>query len=132
MQGLRNYFRRHAGLAMLLVALALAVRALVPAGYMAGTSSTGLTVELCSGVAGESITIALPTDPAKDGHGKAQADGPCSFAALGLPAGPVTDPIQLALAIAFILLLGLLGETAPPVARRSQIRPPLRGPPLAA
>lgn len=132
MRGLRIFFRRHAALAMLVVALALAVRALVPAGYMTGSSSTGLTIELCSGVAGKTVTIAIPADPSRNDHGKTQADSPCAFSALGLAAGPAVDPIQLAIAIAFILAIGLRPAVPAPPARRTQLRPPLRGPPLAA
>lgn len=130
MKGLRIYFRRHAALAMLIVGLALAVRALLPAGYMTGTSAGGLTVELCSGVAGKTVTVAIPADPSKD-HGKAQADTPCAFAALGHAAGGAADPIQLAIAIAFILALAFRREAAALPPRRTQLRPPLRGPPLA-
>lgn len=132
MTGLRIFFRDHAALAMLIVALALAVRAIVPAGYMTGSSSTGFTIELCSGVEGKTVAIAIPTDPSKGGHGKAQADAPCAFAALGLTADTAVDPIQLALAIAFILTIGLRRDTPPTASRPGRLRPPLRGPPLAA
>jgi hypothetical protein len=129
---LRIFFCRRAALTMAIVALALAVRALIPAGYMTGSGSTGLTIELCSGTSGETAVIALPTDPSKNAHGKAQADSPCAFAALGLAAGPATDPIQLAIAIAFILALGLCRADAPAPARQALLRPPPRGPPPLA
>jgi len=133
MTGLRIFFRRHAALAMLIAAVALAVRALVPAGYMSSASSTGLTVELCSGVAGKTVTIAIPTTPSEQEHGKStQADGSCAFAALGLAASPAADPIQLAIAILFVLAIGLRSDGVSPPSRRTQLRPPLRGPPLAA
>jgi hypothetical protein len=131
MTGLRAFFRHHAALAILIAMLAIAVRALVPAGYMTSASATGLTVELCSGVAGKTITIALPsTDHRDDGRGKSQADSPCASAGLGGGALAAVDPFLLAIAIAFILAAGLL-----PVALRlprgtAQVRPPLRGPPL--
>ena len=92
MTGLRIFFRDHAALAMLIVALALAVRAIVPAGYMTGSSSTGFTIELCSGVEGKTVAIA----------------------------------------IAFILAIGLRRDTPPTAGRPGRLRPPLRGPPLAA
>jgi len=132
MTGLRIFFRDHAALAMLIVALALAVRAIVPAGYMTGSSSTGFTIEMCSGVAGKTVAIAIPTNPSKGEHGKARADAPCAFAALGLTADAAVDPIQLTIAIAFILAIGLRRDTPPTAGRPGRLRPPLRGPPVAA
>ncbi len=75
----------------LLMACALAVRVLVPAGYMPGTSSLGITVELCSGVAGQKVFIDLAKSPAKapSGHEKSKD---CTFAAgLGLGALPLIE-----------------------------------------
>ncbi len=126
---LRAFSRRHAALAMLVLALALGVRALVPAGYMAGSSASGITIELCSGVAGKTIVQALPGTSSHD-HGKAQADAPCSFAALGIGSVDTVDPFLLAIAIAFVLAAGLRFIAAAPRSHGGQLRPPLRGPPL--
>jgi hypothetical protein len=129
MGALRIFFCRRAALTMMIVALALAVRALIPAGYMAGSGATGLTIELCSGITGKTATITLPTDPSKSAQGKMQADSPCAFAALGFAAVPATDPIQLAIAIAFILAIALRLADAPAPARQALLRPPPTGPP---
>ncbi len=132
MTRLRTFFRRHAALAILIVALAFAVRALVPAGYMTGTSATGLTVELCSGVAGRSVSIALPGPHDDRGHGKMQADSPCAFAGMAVGALGAVAPFLLAIALAFVALRALrtVPRRLPPA--RAHLRPPLRGPPLTA
>lgn len=132
MWGLRIFFRRHAAIGLLLLSLAVMARVLVPAGYMTQASPTGLTVALCSGVAGKSVTIALPADDGTTKHAMEKADAPCAFSALGESSVAATDPVLLAIAIIFIIALGLWsGSTTPPSDRR-QFRPPLRGPPLVA
>lgn len=132
MRGLRILFRRHAAIALMIVGLALGVRALVPAGYMTMSSPGGLTVALCSGVAGKTVTIALPGHDSPQEHGKAQADSPCAFTALGQATGPAVDPILLAIAVAWIITFGLRLAAAPMLAGDVRLRPPLRGPPLEA
>jgi hypothetical protein len=52
MELLRAFFRDHRRLAALLVALALCVKALVPAGYMPGAHGKVLTVEICADASG--------------------------------------------------------------------------------
>lgn len=132
MRGLRNFFHRHAAIGLLIVALAVLARALVPAGYMAQATPTGLTLALCSGVAGKTVTIALPADVDAAEHAMATADAPCAFAALGQVATAATDPVLLAIAIVFIMALELSSASAIPPSDRRQQRPPLRGPPLVA
>ena len=132
MKGLRTVLRRHAVIALLIAALALSVRAVMPTGYMASASPTGITIELCSGVAGKSVTIALPGQDRDQEHGKAHADAPCAFSALGHAAQTATDPILLAIAIAFVVASGLRRGSTAPHGSRARIRPPLRAPPLVA
>jgi len=131
MTALRAFFRRHAALAMLIVVMALGLRALMPAGYMTSTSKTGMTIELCSGVAGQTMEIALPgTHHDGDGdHKSNRADSPCAFSGLSGGALSAVDPFILAIAIAFIMAMAFRRVAAilatPPVF----LRPPLRGPP---
>lgn len=132
MKGLRILFRRHATIALMIVGLALGVRALVPAGYMTMASPGGLTVALCSGVAGKTVTIALPGHGGRQEHGKTQADSPCAFTALGQATGSAVDTILLAIAVAFIISVALRLADAPAIAGYVRMRPPLRGPPLEA
>ncbi|WP_340317677.1 DUF2946 family protein [Rhizorhabdus argentea] len=132
MTGVRDVLHRHAMIAMSIMVLVLAVRSLIPAGYMTSASPAGLTVELCSGVSGKTVTIALPGQAGHQEHGKAQADSPCAFASLGHAMISAADPVLLASAIAFIIALGVLPDRSPPLARSGHLRPPLRGPPLVA
>lgn len=132
MIGVRDVLQRHAMIAMSIMVLVLAVRALIPAGYMTSASPAGLTVELCSGVSGKTVTIALPGQSSHQHHGKDQADKPCAFASLAQAMTPAADPVLLASAIAFIIALGVLLYSSPPQARTGHLRPPLRGPPLVA
>lgn len=128
----RVFFLRYRALAFAVIALALAMKALVPAGFMLGTDSHALTVQLCDGYgdAARAVVIAVK------GHGDAgksvHDQQACPFS--GLLHGGLTgaDPILLDAALAFILLLGFaaLPFAAPhPLAR---LRPPLRAPPAHA
>ena len=49
---LRAFLSRHRAFAALVVAAALCMKALVPAGYMIGHDSVTLTVELCTDASG--------------------------------------------------------------------------------
>jgi uncharacterized protein involved in response to NO len=94
----RTLIRRHRAVAMLLVALALCLRALVPQGYMlAADGPMHLTVQLCNGEVGhDSVRIAVPRT---GGHHDGQPDKretiapPCAFTSLFAAAltGPVGD-----------------------------------------
>ena len=141
MQALRALTRRHRLLALLLVVLALAVKAAVPAGYMLGQHGTVLTVEICADASGGTVTrqIVIPQSgapaDAKAEHGKAGHDtapATCPYAALGHASLAGADAVLLALALTFILALGLAPAPAPPLRRITFLRPPLRGPPALA
>ncbi|MDB5687427.1 MAG: hypothetical protein JWR77_2016 [Rhizorhabdus sp.] len=125
---LRAFFRRHAALALLIVVMAIGLRAVMPAGYMANVSAQGITVELCSGVAGQTMTISLPGVHRSGDTDKSHADSPCAFAGLGLATLPAIDPFVLAIAIAFVMA-AIFRVALPPVDAPAFLRPPLRGPP---
>jgi len=139
MNRLRAFLRDHRRFAAMVFALALLVKALVPAGYMLASQAKVLTVEICGDPSGPRLThdIVIPAsvkgshapDPAAD---HAKADGTCAFSALQWAAPPAADAALLALALAFILLLGFLPTPRALPARPAQLRPPLRGPPLHA
>ncbi|BBC72404.1 conserved hypothetical protein [Altererythrobacter sp. B11] len=136
MHALRLYALRHRRMAALLVALALCVKLLVPMGYMVAPSATGssLTLAICNGQGGGAVAIALPQQresaPQHDDH--RQASDHCAFSALGMSGLAGTDPIQLSLALAFLLALGFAPIRVPAPRRRRYATPPLRGPPAAA
>ncbi len=80
--------------------LALAVRVLVPVGYMAGGDvASGFTMQLCS--MGGMHTVEVPADPASPAP-QPHADAPCLFA-LAAAAGPlphVASPVASAAGLA--------------------------------
>jgi hypothetical protein len=78
--------------AAMLLAAALFLRLLVPAGYMAGSSAGGPALVPCPAM------VAAPV-MAHHGHhdGRApHAETPCPFAALAAPALPPANPLALA------------------------------------
>jgi hypothetical protein len=130
---LRLFLRDHRRFAALLVALALAMKALVPSGYMIGGDVRVITISICADSIESRYTkqILVPqsgkADHAKDGLAK---DGQaCPFSALSMASLAGADPVLLALALAFILTLGFYAAFAPHRRRTAHLRPPLRGPP---
>lgn len=134
MHSFRALPHKYARLALVLVVLAMAVKALVPTGYM--ISSAGerfLTVTICADASGilKQMRIAIPDKDEKGGHHSEAADKsqPCAYAGLGYAALGGADPLLLVAALAFILLVGLAPLEAPPARSTAFLRPPLRGPP---
>lgn len=134
MSSLRAFSHRYAQLTLVLVVLALAVKALVPAGHM--ISSNGerfLTVTICDDASGtpKIMRIAIPDKNEKGADHSEAADKsqPCAFSGLGHATLGGADPLLLAAALAFILLVGLAPLRAPPAHDIPFLRPPLRGPP---
>jgi len=139
MKTLRALVTGHRRLAALLLAMTLALKVLVPGGYMLGSEAGGLTVQICSGMTsadGSAASLTIPMDrggshgdvPA--GHANAAKE--CPFTALAMHALSAADPLVLALAMAFVLALGL--AAAPPLrlVRPAFLTPPLRGPPATS
>ena len=135
---LRRLVFDHRICAAWIVALALLMKLVVPAGYMIGDSARGFVIEICSGAAEPAMTMAgmaMPgmATPGMDHH-RGQSDHPgkempCAFSGLLAPALAAVDPILLALALAFIFAASFQAAM-PSVARpRAFLRPPLRAPP---
>lgn len=134
MDKIRQFFKTRPSVAVLLIVFALAMKMLVPAGYMLSPSSKYLTVLVCSGTNMDPVTIKVPRAPEAPGTGDhdSAAKDVCSFSALGHASLAAADPVLLTAAILFILALGFLPV---PLIRRAiptRLRPPLRGPPLTA
>jgi hypothetical protein len=129
MQLLRAFFLHHRRMAALLIALALAMKALVPAGFMLGNDSRVITVQICADALGQQITQKIVLPSSHSGDDKAKSDSPCHFTALGHAMLGGADPVLLALALVFILALGFAPVLAPAPRRIAFLRPPLRGPP---
>ena len=134
MFALRAYFRHYHRLAMLLFAAAMCMKALVPAGYMVRSDARVLTVQICtdslSHQASQQIAIGQADHPADSTSAK--ADASCPFMVLGHCLLGSIDPLQLALALAFILALGFAPQASASPVRPTHLRPPLRGPPALA
>ncbi len=134
MTGLRTLLRDYRRLALVFVALAFCIRALVPAGYMVSSSAGAtLTILVCADSTGAVKSVEVPLSGKHDGDaGETKADGQCAFSALGKHVLGGADPILLALAFAFILILGLAPTRALPTGPTPFLLPPLRGPPATA
>lgn len=135
MFSLRAFFRDHLGLYALVIALALAMKILVPAGYMPGEQAKTFTVQICADAQGQHLTqqIAIPMKgDSNDSQGKHASDSVCSFTALAMGSLSGADIVLLAVALAFILATGFTPTTPPRLERIFHIRPPLRGPPASA
>jgi hypothetical protein len=130
---LRRQIRRHFALAWVLIAAALVIKALVPAGYMTVVSGGTISVQICSGVSGRTMEIAVPGMPGKQGQEHpGKTDMPCPFAGLAALSLAMADAGLLVLAIAFILAAAWREPGVTPVLRVPYLRPPLRGPPATA
>ncbi|WP_226636215.1 DUF2946 family protein [Novosphingobium profundi] len=133
MHALRSLLARRLWLFALVIAMALAMKALVPTGFMIESAGAKvLTVEICDSQGHTRLQkIALPGKPdtssQQQQHAKAAKE--CPFTALSAHALGHADPALLALALAFILALDFL--PAPPLrlVRARYWTPPLRAPP---
>jgi hypothetical protein len=134
MSSLRAFSHRYVQLTLVLVVLAMAVKALVPAGYMISPAGERfLTVTICADASGtpKQMRIAIPdSDDAGVDHSEmADKSQTCAFSGLGHAALGGADPVLLATALAFILLVGFASLYTPPAGDIRFLRPPLRGPP---
>lgn len=129
---LRRIMKRHVPAACLLLVLTLCMKLAVPVGFMPDLSDGGVRLVVCDG-------MAVPAEgahamPGHHHHGhdaSTRSDAPCPFAGLAAPALGGTDPIQLALAVANLLVAGFVVAVAIRLRAVGHLRPPLRGPPFS-
>lgn len=131
MSRLRRHFSQHRHFAAVILALALALRVLVPAGYMPAFEHGAVEVRICE----SQVTLPMPRGMhhgADHGRGQNHADQPCAFAGLAAPAGPPPPAAALpaAPAGAQVAFLDAVRNTIIVGGIRS--RPPARGPPAPA
>lgn len=133
MSSLRAMLRHQRLLTMLVIALTLCVKALLPTGYMVAQTTQTLTVTLCTDGSGEhrTLDIAIPQSGNQQ-QGQQKADGSCAFSATGWAATGDAHAPMLALALLFILALGFAPVAIPRLAPLHFAHPPLRGPPALA
>lgn len=137
MRALRALMRRRRSCFALLLACTLAVRLIVPAGFMPAMDGGGLSLRICSGMASGSEMAAMPAMPhgghgEHDGEGGGKAQTPCAFAGIGMAALGGADPVLLLAALLFAFLLASRAAPWPLPKPPSRLRPPLRAPPAAA
>ena len=129
---LRAFFHLRPRAALALLALALAMKAMVPAGTMLDGAPNAMTVRICDGAAPDTArSIALPAQRGEAAAKATHDHQACPFSVLGLSLVGGADPVLLALALVFVLLAGLAPRAPVHLARFGHLRPPLRAPPLA-
>lgn len=133
MQAIRHLLaQRH--LAVLICAVTLLLKLLVPPGYMIDADHGRFAITICSGVAPATMTMDMPgMHGGTADHGKSKDQGtrelPCAFTGLSAAVLCPIDPIQLAALIAFVLAISLTTIVPPAPSQPAFLRPPLRGPP---
>lgn len=139
MEALRRLILSHRAVAALLLAAALALRLLVPAGYMPAVADGAMRLVLCP-AAGPGRADPPPAPRMAGMHhdrGDHPADHgpqapPCAYAGLSwAPVMPVDLPLLAAAIVFAMALVRVRAALAPPV-RAPFLRPPLRGPPAIA
>ena len=136
MNDLRAFTIKRRSWAMLLVAIALLIRGLIPASYMVTPSALTLSIQLCSGFEDKHSSIKIVVPRSGDGQDRSgdhsQKVPPCAFSALSMASMTGADGLLLAVALAFILITSALLVALPVHRRFAHLRPPLRGPPSFA
>jgi hypothetical protein len=132
MNTLRAFVLRHRAMAFAVIALGMAMKAVIPTGYMVGGDARTLTVRICDGYADASQAVAIAVKGHGDAGKTAHDQQACPFSGLGHAGLTGADPVLLAAALAFILLLGITAPVVPGPRPVSRLRPPLRAPPAYA
>ncbi|NRD90959.1 hypothetical protein C8024_18130 [Sphingopyxis sp. BSNA05] len=133
MDSIRTLIRNNGRLAACLLGAALLFKLLVPAGYMVTSDNMVLTVVICSDSTGEQLTreISVPMKGTSGAeHEKGKND--CPYTGLAKSAVAGVDLALLASAIAFVLALAFAPQISSGASDTPRLRPPSRGPPLAA
>lgn len=134
MPALRALIRNHRQLAILLLVVALCLKAAIPAGFMLSSSaSTTVMITICADSTGapQAMQMVIPAKHSEK-TGEAGKTGHCAFGGLSQAMLGGADAFLLALAFAYILVLGLAPVRHALFAQISHLRPPLRGPPALA
>lgn len=129
---LRCHILRNRTLVGVLVAFALAMKLLMPSGYMPAVADRHLVITICTGSGPVPMAMSIPVTqqemPAGEAPGKVEAH--CAFGGLSMASlGPI-DPALLAAAILFLIALGMGIAVPLVVVTAPHLRPPSRGPPL--
>ena len=117
--------------------MALAMKALVPAGYMVASGTRTLSIQICADSVGQRMTkqIAVADTGANHATDTAKSDmakQACPYGGHSAPVLGGTDPWLLAAALAFIIALGVAPVAIPRPRRAGFLLPPACGPPVIA
>ena len=136
MSVLRRLLLEHRLLCGCVIAAALLMKAVLPAGFMPMQSGGTIVLGFCSGYGPKSMAmpmaIPMKEDRSSPDEHQPKTEMPCAFSGLAMPGLAAVDPALLALAIAFVLERAIRTATILPRIVRVYLRPPLRGPPRAA
>lgn len=120
-------------MALCLIGAAMLIRSLVPAGFMPVASHGVIYVQLCTGHGRQMIALEIPgRAPDIDHSGSANKDMACAFSGLAGPALSGADPIQLGLALKYIVSAVFYQPESLVLWRGIYLRPPAIGPPELA
>lgn len=127
---LRTFIGNHRAAITLVLACALAMKLLIPAGYMPAPGQ--LSIQLCTGDGVRTVLIDRDGQRIPDGQPhQASPAMPCAYAGLAAPLLSATPPALLVIAILFVLATGIRPVSAPTRQRPVPPRPPGRAPPIA-
>ncbi|NLR73162.1 hypothetical protein HGI47_20030 [Novosphingobium sp. ERN07] len=107
----------------------------VPAGFMPVMSGGQIVVAMCSGSGPMTMAIAIPglkQGKSESGGEHDKADAPCAFAGHSVPSLGAMPELLLAVAMAFIVALGLRPLAFPASPEPPYLRLHLRAPPAQA
>ena len=136
MQRFRSILLASPRLAALILVAALALRVLVPAGFMPSVDGAGPAIMMCSGAGPVAAPAAFQREMAARGmigHAGEEGEAPrgCAFADLALPMLGGADPALLVAALLFAVAAALFHRATLPTCASPRLRPPLRAPPLS-
>ncbi len=133
MRLVRHYLNSYPRLVGMFLVAVLALKLLVPTGYMIAPDSKSFTVQICTGMGMVEKTVTVSVDSHSSEKSDRQAsDKPCSFAGFAQLVLSAADPVLLIAALLFIMITALHVQSVSRVSARSRLRPPLRAPPAIA
>ncbi len=134
MARLRHLIEQRSAMTAWLLLLALALRLVVPAGFMPAASAHGITLVACPAWGAAPAMTAHHADHQRTDHGAPHrhAEPPCAFAGLGLPALAAGDLPTLSPPTDTVALAATPLGRALRLAAADRLRPPPHAPPALA
>jgi hypothetical protein len=133
---LRVFFADRRHFAMIVAAMTLVIKAMIPPGYMIGEQSRALSVIVCADASNtgyvKQITIPVSSKTGGSSDERGKSEGACPYSVMSMVSLGGADAPLLVVALAFIVALGFAPFHFPPPVRTRHDRPPLRGPPFLA